>query len=66
MRNFADLCLWTYVLVEDVRPQIAPHCHRPDPAPVCSDPELVLIALVGKCRGWDEETVESRIRDTIS
>lgn len=57
IQNFADFCLWTYVLVDEVWPQIAPHCRRPGPAPVCSDPELVTMALVGECRGWDEETV---------
>ncbi len=57
IRNFDDFCLWAYVLVDEVWPQIAPYCRRPGPAPVCSDPELVTMALVGECRGWDEETV---------
>lgn len=55
--SFEDFCLWAYVLVDEVWPQIAPHCRRPGPAPTCSDPELVTMALVGECRGWDEETV---------
>jgi hypothetical protein len=55
--NFEDFCLWTYVLVDEVWLQIAPHCRRPGPAPTCSDPELVTMALVGECQGWDEETV---------
>lgn len=57
IRNFDDFCLWTYVLVDEVWPRIAPHCRRPGPAPRCSDPELITMALVGECRGWDEETV---------
>lgn len=55
--SFEDFCLWTYVLVDEVWPQIAPHCRRPGPPPRCSDPELITMALVGECRGWDEETV---------
>lgn len=54
--NFEDFCLWMYVLVADQWSQIAPHCHRPGPAPACSDPELVTMALVGECLGWDQET----------
>jgi len=57
IRTFDDFCLWTYVLVDEVWPQIAPHCRRPGPTPACSDPELVTMALVGECQGWDEETV---------
>jgi hypothetical protein len=30
---------------------------RPGPAPECSDSELITMALVGECRGWDLETV---------
>lgn len=57
IRTFDDFCLWTYVLVDEVWPQIAPHCRRPGPSPACSDPELITMALVGECQGWDEETV---------
>ncbi len=57
IQNVDDCCLWTYVLVDEVWPQIAPHCRRPGPAPVCSDPDLVTMALVGECRDRDEETV---------
>lgn len=55
--SFDDLCLWTYVLVDDRWPRLAPQCARPGPAPTCSDPELVTMALVGECKGWHEETV---------
>jgi hypothetical protein len=55
--TFEDFCLVMYVLVDEVWAEIAPHCRRPGPAPVCSDPELVTMALVGECCGWDAETV---------
>ena len=55
--TFEDFCLWIYVLVDEVWPQIAPACRRPGPPPACSDPELVTMALVGECKGWHEETV---------
>jgi hypothetical protein len=54
--TFEDLCLWVYCVVDELWTQIAPHCHRPGPAPVCSDPELVTMALVGETKGWDQET----------
>lgn len=57
IRTVDDVCLWTYVLVDEVWPQIAPACRRPGPSPACSDPELITMALVGECQGWDEETV---------
>src|SRR5262245_50833077 len=55
--TFEDLCLWTYVLVDDCWQRIAPDCARPGPAPRCADPELITMALVGECKGWHEETV---------
>jgi hypothetical protein len=55
--TFEDLCLWVYCLVDDLWPRLAPLCARPGPAPRCSDPELVTMALVGEAKGWHEETV---------
>jgi hypothetical protein len=55
--TFADFCLWVYCLVDDLWPRIAPLCRRPGPAPDCSDPELLTMALVGEAKGWHEETV---------
>ena len=55
--TFEDFCLVMYVLVDEVWPEIAPHCRRPGPAPACSDPELVTMLLIGETQGWDEETV---------
>ncbi len=54
--DFDDFCLWMYVMVDDVWQQIKPLFKRPGPANECSDSELLTMALVGECRGWDEET----------
>jgi hypothetical protein len=54
--SFADFCLWMYVLVDDVWQPLAPLFRRPGPTPVCSDSELLTLAIVGECRGWDVET----------
>lgn len=56
IRDFDDFCTWTYVVVDDIWQQIAPLFKRPGPRPICSDSELLTIALVGECRGWDVET----------
>jgi hypothetical protein len=54
--SFEDVCLWTYVVVDDLWRGLAPYWRRPGPAPRCSDSELLTLALVGECRGWDVET----------
>jgi len=54
--SFDDFCLWMYVMVDEVWQQIGPAFKRPGPEPECSDSELLTMALVGECRGWDEET----------
>ncbi len=54
--TFADFCLVMYVLVDEIWPEITPRCHRPGPVPACTDQELVAMALVGECEGWDQET----------
>ena len=54
--EFDDFCLWMYVVIDEVWQQIAPLFGRPGPAPACSDSELMTMALVGQCRGWDLET----------
>jgi IS5 family transposase len=54
--TFEDFCLCVYVLVDEVWPAIAPALRRPGPPPACSDQELVAMALVGECCGWDQET----------
>jgi hypothetical protein len=54
--DFEDFCLYTFVIVDDIWQQIAPLFTRPGPQPECSDSELITIALVSECRGWDKET----------
>lgn len=54
--NFDDFCLWMYVVVDDVWQQIEPMFKRPGPRSLCSDSELLTMALVGECREWATET----------
>ena len=54
--TFDDFCLWTYAVIDDTWSEIAPFFGRPGPAPACSDSELLTMAIVGECRGWDKET----------
>ena len=62
--SFEDFCTWMYVIVDDLWKPIAPLFHRPGPAPRCSDSELLAMALIGECRGWDIETeLLSHFRD---
>jgi hypothetical protein len=56
INDFDDFCLWMYVIVDDIWQQITPFFKRPGPAPQCSDSELLTMALIGECRGWDVET----------
>ncbi len=56
LHTFEDFCLYAYVIVDDIWQEIAPRFSRPGPPPQCSDSELITIALVSECRGWDTET----------
>ena len=56
IHDFEDFCLYAYVIVDDIWKEIAPLFSRPGPRPDCSDSELITIALVSECRGWDTET----------
>jgi len=56
INDFSDFCLWMYVIVDDIWQQIAPLFDRPGPEPLCSDSELLSMALIGECRGWELET----------
>jgi Transposase DDE domain len=51
-----DFCTWTYVIVSDLYRELAPDRERPGPRAVCSDAELLTLALVGECCGWHQET----------
>ncbi len=54
--EFDDFCLLMYVVIDEVWHQLAPLFGRPGPAPACSNSELMTMAIVGQCRGWDLET----------
>ena len=54
--QFEDFCLWAYVLIDEIWQHIAPQFSHPGPVSECSDSELLTLALVGECRGWDKET----------
>lgn len=53
--NFDDFSLWMYCIVEDTYRQVSPLFSRPGPASACSDAELMTMAVVGECKGWDTE-----------
>ena len=60
IEDFRDFCTWAYVVIDDLYQQLAPLylSSRPGPAGKgCSDSELITLAIVGECRGWDQETV---------
>lgn len=54
--DFDDFCLWMYVVIDDLWHTIAPLFTRPGPAARCTDSELLTMAIVGECRGLDQET----------
>ncbi len=55
--DFADFCLVVYMLVDDLY-RVLPASVKPRTASdACSDSELLTLALVAECMGWDEETV---------
>ena len=54
--DFDDFCLYMYVIVDEICQQSATFLKRPGPKPVCSDSELIAMALIGECKGWDMET----------
>jgi hypothetical protein len=56
INDFDDFCLWVFVIVDDIWQTIAPLFQRPGPKPLCSDSELLSMALIGECRGWSLET----------
>jgi Transposase DDE domain len=56
INDFNDFCTWMYVVVDDIWLKLAPFFRRPGPAPECPDSELLAMALIGECRGWDMET----------
>lgn len=55
--DFDDFVTWMFVIVDDLWQGIAHLYRRPGPEPSsCSDSELITMAIVSECRGWDRET----------
>lgn len=54
--TFQDFSLYAFVIVDDIWRQMRPYFSRPGPDPICSDSELITMAIVGECRGWARET----------
>lgn len=62
--DFADFCLYVYVIVDDMYQEIAPFIKRPGPMPLFSDSEVIALCIIGECKGWDMETeLLSNMRD---
>jgi hypothetical protein len=56
IRDFDDFVTEMYCIIDELWQQIRPLFARPGPSPMCSDSELITMAIVGECRGWDQET----------
>jgi hypothetical protein len=54
--DFEDFCLYVYVVVDDLCQQVAPLLRRPGPMPHCSDSEVLVLCIIGECKGWNLET----------
>lgn len=54
--DFDDFVTWMYVLIDDLWQPMESLFPRPGPKSECSDSELITMAIVGECRGWDMET----------
>ena len=54
--EFEEMCIWVFVIVDDIWKSISPMYKRPGPKPECSDSELIAMTLIGECRGWHMET----------
>jgi hypothetical protein len=54
--TFEELCLWTFVFIDDSVRHVPHLLHRPGPEPRCSDSELLTMVVVGECCGWATET----------
>jgi len=54
--DFADFCLRTYVLIDDLWDDLPAHLKPRGQQSDCSNSELLTMVLVEECMGWDEET----------
>ena len=56
INDFNDFCTWMYIVTDHTWLKIVPFFKRPGPRLECPDSELLAMALIGECRGWDVET----------
>lgn len=56
IKSFEDFCTWVYVIVDDIWQRIGGLFRRPGSPLRCSDSELLTIALVSECKGWQKES----------
>lgn len=54
--NFEDFCTWAFVLIDDLYNSLEPRINHSGPKAACSDSELITLAIVGECKGWNQET----------
>jgi hypothetical protein len=55
--DFEDFVTWMYVTIDDLWQPIAHLYRRPEPSPTTwSASELMTVAIVSECCGWDRET----------
>jgi len=54
--DFADFCLYVYVIVDEIVAKVKPLYKKPGPEPLCSESELIAMSIIGECKGWDIET----------
>jgi hypothetical protein len=54
--DFADFCLVTYMLIDDLWDELPADLKPRGPQSDCSNSELLTMVLVEECMGWDEET----------
>lgn len=55
--DFADCCLVTDIIVDDLWDALPTECKPRGEQSACSTSELLTMVLVEECMGWDEETV---------
>src|SRR3712207_7162497 len=59
IQDFDDFSLWVYYIVDDICQQLQPFLRRPGPSPTtASDSELIAMAIIGECRGYDMRSEE--------
>lgn len=54
--SFDDFCTWAFVLIDDLYKPLKPLLKHSGPHSECSDSEVITLAIVGECKGWNQET----------